>query len=859
MHMPSLSQVRSVVDLFLSRISSFQSLWAEEVKKPPKPKEELTGPELARREQQQAVSKKTVFEDPRYTFRGPVEKLIYGWQEFDPASKVSGVWDSPDLDMYVKQIPEKLFDWTRRLMYQKLTTLLNRSVGVYDYYLYLPDPKEPVTKRPEKYIESFSGPLMMKDHAYNLFATKLKRTKKEKDPAGAEQSVPLTGKDLAGMYKIWSEPRPVVDLSEVRAMRTKPAEPVVEDMVTEMISKYVEDPDSFVTLIAKKTIGKEPDVTWLRPLPTTEALVEKKTEEDVAIPGEGSLREMDKVAKDYLEESMLLDQPVPFEYSRVRGPEGAAESMLDLVLTEKGREVSVVVPPRVGGALRDAREGETFSFKVLDFDRNKGFKVRFRELGQKMLSSEMDKVRKGSFSVDDLSYALRRALSDYVGEQIVETATDKAPEIIEQYLGEPIYKGKNLSTDEGLRGFTDEARKELEEELKLTEAPAPDKKEEDKKDRVDAWTVYRERMDELEEMRERQEEVLPKQVVEVMHGKQDPWIRRIDTIAHTLASKAPPKANFAAKDARTWTVGNAFNTKDGIRWLATTMMRTFVEGLEEGGVDWSRMMESMLNKGILADIEETRRYLGSDAIENVMQALKMATIAKEKGVMKDERQRMLREYLNGTLQVTPEERRRIVFKMLNMSSEDRYAIRKRVSQFKENIQKAFWDLYKSGDPLIEGIVTRAQSMRLRRGLEGLRDEERRMVAADKKTLEDLTRQLLSGRLDDAKKTMVSFGVPKDKTGAVGALASMQYVNPGDPDRSKAERMIKNIQEMFAEHLKERTGEIMLKRLKSVGGTKEDTEEAKEKAPVKKAPTPVIQPVKTKTVVQAPPPALLAKE
>lgn len=783
MAMPSLSQARDVVAVFISKVAA-QKGYA------PAPSTETDpGPDLS----------KKLFRLLRRSFGQEARETMVL---------------NKDLQRYVENFPEYLIRFTGENLSKSLARKLNHTLNIQTHSLYK------VGKgRRKRHVVSFTAPKLNPNDLYRRFAVRLKEEGLDVTPEQLRQMV-----ETEGTYVIDSRDRPIYDASDVKASSSVQRDKAISTL-HEVLNDLIMDPSKFLKfVVAQSEVSEEKAeaiqtrrelmsaaTTWLKP--PAGKTTSGKEEEEKTKPGGG--RPMDPRVERFLKQAMQEKRPVRWKYKAVRtegGKSRPAFNMLDFTLPGLGdKTYSVKVPDDIAKAVKDQREGETNHFEIVGYDEEKGFKVKFLEQLDELRKSSAKAVSEAGIDHQVLNSALQKAIIDHVSDVVKPSIMGDVADVVKDVLGKVIVSGKDISTSGGI----EELAQETERRLTVADPHSKTKKDEGGLDPYSAYKEYKRRQKELAE--EHETAIGPEISKAMAKGETTEKImeKLVDMIARD--SSVPEKASFNIRNLKTWNMSNAFNTKDTVRWLVRTIVDYAMQPTAKGAVRWNEFLERLFKSRDLASPEMARMLAGGRDVDDLMMAMKLVmeaqsgrlNIAKKDSQEKkkmQERYQLLNDYHNDRLKVTPEERRQIVEAIASKGSA---ALRMFVKGIQNQIKEAFINLYQRGDPEAVRIVNmshvrkdepvskqekaergldekkRVKRESLRPRMEALRQKSEREEGAVIQAVRDLEDMLVERKLENAENFLKERGAPTKALKRVRELSKLDYSSPSAPDYEKA--------------------------------------------------------------------------
>jgi hypothetical protein len=637
----------------------------------------------------------------------------------DPSK--STFWGDEDVVDLLNKLPYLIPHWTGEAFGKAFAKKLNRSMGSYVYKLFGRSDED--YKKPKTIAWFESGDLNPQE-IFKRFAVILnKESKKNYTPETVREN-----------FKYEKKEKPSYDDYDLRTNSTVTAQKALESTVS-MLSDELINPSNFINKLAEQRGGKEVAVSWMRPPRGKAPSAKEQTEET-------DRRKMDPEVADKMFEALESKRPLHWKYVRPEvapGKGGAAVTMLTVFFPALGdKEYSIVVPNDVGLALRDSRKGEEYTLRVLDYDPSKGFKVSFDGFKDKILLSRRESIRKTGVTAKQLSDAIRDFIDDYASELVKPTISEDVTKVAEQFFGRVIVDGKNVATDQGLSELID-----LHEQRKIQRDPRGGKKK-DPEDQSEESVLkrYLKEKEELENKRKVQEEGVGEDIAWVQHQRMDHANKAASKIADKISRSPsiPEKGRFTHK-SDTWTYANALRSKAGIRWLVELATSEALLPTKTGKIPWDTLINNIMKSDIIGNAEKSV-LLGGSSIEKILPALKVAYIAHNASMSDDQKRSAYEEYMKGTLKVNPTERSEISKDLA--SKEVDYIRTNIVDNVKEEIQRAFINMYAAGDPDIVDIVEVSKA----RLPERMTEEEKEEWDIDKKKKKVTT--TFKTRIDEAR-------------------------------------------------------------------------------------------------------------
>lgn len=831
MALPSPHLVRDVVASFLSKTESWPKVAEQSVNK--------VDDESAEEPSGEPSTKGSLYAQYTDLVRRVLDHLIFSTIDVAPDSPEAGPWGQADVDETIDSLSEKLPKMVEYQMARNLSTKLNRAVGTYDYYLKRRDTEEVSPKWSPKAVRvttfskpvaQFQGPKMEPANVYSRFATMLS------EESGKE----ITAKSVREDYKYEAVVHPFYDENDFRTKAEVKEQSTIDAMVT-MLTEYGKDPNKFLRLMAKQVAPKNPAVSWMKP-------PRGKTQSGIEEGGREK-REMDPVVGDLLFGAMRRREPVEWQYNKVRvenDSEGNHFQMLDLVFPKIGSKVySVRVPDDVGGALRDARDGEKFYIDVLDYDPSKGFKVKFPDQAERIYKSAEKIVREHGVSAQQLLSTVQSMVNSYVKSVINPMKIDDLPNVVQEHLGKIVVDGRDVTNTTDLADLKDahEKRREV--------AGPSGRPGQEGVDRSVLKEFRQSKREQAERDRLLEDPGIGhgKDISEVVRST-DPVNKASDKISDVISRRFPQKAPFTDSTS-TWTILKALYSRDAMRWLVGLALDEALPVTTTGKVPWESLVSELFKSDVLGDPEDSAELFDNKALTGVLQSLKMALLAQKPGLTDEDKKKALADYQAGRLQVSPEDRKEIS-KMLSSKGDE--AIKKDVQKLRAEIMKAFMQLYTDRDPDIVRVVEMSES-KLKENEEGTQGRDQpvptfksrmEQVRSEEMSRREKTDQaarkfeemLLNRDFVNAEKALQSVAAPKSVMEALKTFEGMPQTNPESPRHEQTLRMVEDLSDKFEEALSEPAGERMLEKYKAVtrgdepGATKPDVPKKKRGRPPK---------------------------
>lgn len=736
----------------------------------------------------------------------------------DPSS--SSFWGDEEVLRLLHMLPKWMTEWMGKALGKKMAASLNRVFGSYTYKLFRGSRQgSPMERKPVAIFEDHD---MKPNRVMDRFAQILKED---------------TGKDLSPesmreQFTFSKEPKQFYDESDLKTQVNIKAHTAVDEVVN-LITSMAMDPSILANRMAEKRLGRDMSTTWIRPPRGKPESAQEQT-------SQSDRRKMDPAVADFMFNAMESGRPVRWNYSGVEvapGREGDSVMLLRAILPKLGgREYTMLVPGDIGVAIREARPGEEYTFKVLDYDPSKGFKVSFSDFKDRMVANTKKSLSKTGVSAKQLKSALLGIIDDHAAKLFGHVTPADVSAAAERFLGRVEVDGRNIATDQGMKDLID-----FHEQRQTQRDPRGAKGKDE--DESGVLKRFEQRKRETEEERVRQEELVGRDVAWIQHELADHVNKAAEKIADKISRRFPKKAPFTG-DMRTWTFGNALKSRDGIRWLVSMAVDESLEPTKHGSIPWKSLTRGVLTSDVLEDPVRTEKMFGG-AYEEVLSALKVAMVASNPQATKEQKQGAVDDYMKGTLKVTPEDRRAVA---RALSSKSKDAIRMIIDDRAQDIARAFIDMYNDGDPDIQRIVevSKAQlpprmtseekeewdvdpkkrkvTTTFKHRLEearGRMQEERDKNADKAREIEHL---LLSGDYSQAGKLLKGSKANNKATLLLESLSKSAPAGEGTEERERQMVLIEQISDLYESALNEASDVTMRKKLKLVGNPKKEIPE-----------------------------------
>ena len=811
----SLHSARNVMGLFLSKLASSSRSAEEDTSRYPPPPPVNTTRDVAR----------------------SLNELINSVVDVDPDGPEGGFWEDKTVNQAVKTVSESLMKWVTQNMRRSMSEKLNRSFGVTLYELY--DRQKGGSPTKTKPVARFESPMtLLPANVYSRFAEML-----TDDSADEEEKKTYTPDEVREDYRYVARPRSFYDETDLRLNSSQISESA-RSMVNALFGHYFKDPRRFAMKIAEKRVGKNPDTMWFSPPKgKTQSGVEQT--QDV----KGERRRMDPRVADALFEAMKSRKKLKWNFRRLNtesGKEGESFNMLDMYIPEiGGGPYAIPLSPAIGGSMRDTREGEQYTLEVKKYDPDKGFLVSFPDFKEKIFKSAIKDVSQRGFLSDELIGAAKNMVSEFVFSEINPMVTEDTPAVVEKYLGRVLVDGKNISTADGLASLGEMVKKDTSQyDVDIDRTQDDELSDDDENLQAKGYVgTYRHRKRMEQERRERQEQALGKNVTKVVQ-QADYSEKAKNKIADAVTRNLPIKAPFTS-DRKTWTLRNAFMSRDVVRGLLMVMMDDAMPLTVWGHIPWDTFLSELAKSGEF-ELNDVDRILNKKAADELFRALLLVEKADidepigksraEERARKDDTWKTLSDYKNGVTKVTPDDKARLSRMLSGKESED---LRKLFENLRNEIKSVMIQAYVRGDKDITDVIqmTGTDLAGLRKKDKELGSLKQRMEDARKKDvdspsnveniLRSVEQKILGRDFGGAIKILSDAGVSRGAISVLKDIKRKVEALPGDEGELDDENILADVEsysKLLEQELETIARRSMLKEFKAPKGDKSKGEE-----------------------------------